>query len=191
MKIIIAQGNPGRQYARTRHNTGFLLIDALAEKFNGSWKVHDKFKSEIADISITGEKVLLVKPSTFYNETGTAARSIVDFYKLDPATDVLAIHDELALPFGTIRVRGKGSDAGNNGIKSLNAHLGPDYARIRVGVWNERRNLLNDVDFVLSAFSETEMKLLDEISETIVQQLVENFVHGSLEPVSHTIDISA
>jgi PTH1 family peptidyl-tRNA hydrolase len=191
MKLVIAQGNPGRQYTRTRHNTGFLIIDKLAESLSSSWKVHDKFKSEIAEATIAGEKVLLVKPSTFYNETGIAARSIVDFYKLDPATDVLAIHDELALPFGTIRVRGKGSDAGNNGIKSLNAHLGPDYARIRVGIWNERRTLLNDADFVLSAFSVSEMEVLNDISETIVQQLVEDFVHGTLEPVSHTIDVSA
>jgi PTH1 family peptidyl-tRNA hydrolase len=189
MKLIIAQGNPGRQYARTRHNTGFIVVDTFAESLAASWKTHDKFKSDIAEVSVNGEKILLVKPNTFYNDTGIAARSIVDFYKLDPVNDVLVIHDELALPFGTIRVRGKGSDAGNNGIKSLNAHLGPDYARIRIGIWNERRELLNDADFVLSAFSEAEVKALKEMSQKIVKQLIEQFVDGTLEPVSHTIEI--
>jgi PTH1 family peptidyl-tRNA hydrolase len=189
MKLIIAQGNPGNKYSRTRHNTGFIMLDLLADELSTTWKSHDKFKSEIAETNIAGEKVLLVKPTTFYNDTGVAARSIVDFYKLEPSTDVLVIHDELALPFGTIRVRGKGSDAGNNGIKSLNAHLGPDYARIRIGIWNERRNLLNDVDFVLSAFSDEEMKLLHQIADTTVQQLIKYFVNDALEPVSHTIEL--
>lgn len=188
MKLIFAQGNPGRQYARTRHNTGFIALEALAEANSGTWKVQDKYKAEIAEISLNGEKVLLVKPLSFYNETGQVARALVDFYKLSPAEDVLVIHDELALPFGTIRVREKGSDAGNNGIKSLNAHLGENYARIRIGIWNERRDLMDDADFVLSAFSEEEMKQLATLNETKIASLVEAFVKGELEPVSHKLE---
>jgi len=192
MKLLFAQGNPGRQYARTRHNTGFIVLDALAEAHSGAsggqWRTQDKFRADIAEISLEGEKVLLVKPLSFYNETGQVARALVDFYKLSPAEDVLVIHDELALPFGTIRVRQKGSDAGNNGIKSLNAHLGQDYARIRIGIWNERRNLMNDADFVLSAFSTEEANQLNELVDTKITPLINDFVKGTLEPSSQKLD---
>jgi len=188
MKLIFAQGNPGTQYARTRHNAGFIVLDALAKEENSNWKSADKFKAEIAEITLNNEKTLLVKPLSFYNETGQVARALVDFYKLNPATDVLVIHDELALPFGTLRVREKGSDAGNNGIKSLNAHLGEQYARLRVGIWNERRDVMNDADFVLSAFSEEEAKLLHELIDKKIITLITAFVKGELEPVSHKLE---
>ena len=188
MKLLFAQGNPGPQYTRTRHNTGFITLDTLAEAHGGTWRTQDKFRADIAEISIQGEKLLLVKPRSFYNETGQVARGLVDFYKLEPSEDVLVIHDELALPFGTIRVRQKGSDAGNNGIKSLNAHLGQDYARIRIGIWNERRDLMDDADFVLSAFSQDEAKTLNELVKKKVTPLIEAFVRGNLEPVSHTLE---
>jgi PTH1 family peptidyl-tRNA hydrolase len=187
MKVIFAQGNPGSRYARTRHNAGFIVLDILAETESTSWKLNDKFKAEIAEVGMNGEKVLLVKPHSFYNETGQVARALVDFYKLDPATDVLVIHDELALPFGTIRTREKGSDAGNNGIKSLNAHLGELYARIRIGIWNERRDVMDDVDFVLAAFSPEELKALAELTEEKIVPLINTFVRGTFEITSHTV----
>lgn len=187
MKIIFAQGNPGTKYARTRHNTGFIALDQFAESEGMSWHTDTKFRADIAETQIDGEKVLLVKPSSFYNETGQVARGLIDFYKLDPATDFLVVHDELALPLGTIRVREKGSDAGNNGIKSLNTHLGPDYRRIRVGIWNESRNQMNDVDFVISAFSEEERTQLEKQITTTVIPLIHDFIKGTLESSSHTV----
>jgi len=187
MKIVFAQGNPGSQYARTRHNAGFIVVDACADKEGTRWKTDSKFKAEIAEVSLEGEKVLFVKPLSYYNETGSVARSLIDFYKLDPASDVLVIHDELALPFGTIRVREKGSDAGNNGVKSLNAHLGPEYSRIRIGIWNELRDQMDDAAFVLSQFSGDEMKQLKEIIDTTLVPLVKEFVRGSLEASSHKL----
>ena len=186
MKIIFAQGNPGAQYERTRHNVGFMVLDSLAKSHDSTWRTESKFKADIAEVSLDSEKTILVKPRSFYNETGQVARSIIDFYKLDPSQDVLVIHDELALPFGTIRIRKKGSDAGNNGIKSLNAHLGPDYARIRVGIWNERRDLLDDADFVLSSFSAEEIGELNTLITTKLFELIGNFVGGTLEATSHT-----
>lgn len=185
MKLIFAQGNPGQQFMYTRHNTGFIVLNSLSN--DTAWKKSDKFNAEIAETTINGEKVLLAKPLTFYNQTGQSARAIVDFYKLDPSKDVLVIHDELALPFGTIRVRQKGSDAGNNGVKSLNAHLGPNYARIRVGIWNEKRDVMDDADFVLSTFTVNETKQLPEISRK-VETLLNAFIKGELEPVSHTLE---
>ncbi len=187
MKIIFAQGNPGSQYARTRHNTGFVVLDLLADKESGAWRSESKFHAEIAEIYLNNEKVLLVKPLSFYNETGQVARAFIDFYKLDPSQDFLVIHDELALPFGTIRVREKGSDAGNNGIKSLNSHLGPDYARIRVGIWNDKRDLMDDADFVLSAFSSDEAALLKSQFDLKIEPLIHQFVNGTLENTSHKV----
>jgi PTH1 family peptidyl-tRNA hydrolase len=187
MKLIFAQGNPGAQYARTRHNTGFIAVDHLATQEGAPWHTHTKFRADIAEVQLKGEKVLLIKPLSFYNETGQVARAIIDFYKLDPSTDFLVIHDELALPFGTIRVREKGSDAGNNGIKSLNSHLGADYARIRVGIWNDKRDLMDDADFVLSAFSSDETTQLTQQIDQKIVPLVHQFVAGTLESTSHTL----
>src|SRR6202007_316026 len=116
MKIIFAQGNPGQEYEKTRHNVGFLALDFYADKKTVQFQTKSKFYPDIAELTDGGEKVLLVKPTTFYNETGRAAHALADFYKVD-TTDILVIHDELALPFGTLRLREKGSDAGNNGIK--------------------------------------------------------------------------
>ena len=191
MKIIFAQGNPGPHYERTRHNVGFRILDYLAKSMSAEWKEESKFRALIATTTIEGEKTLLVKPLSFYNETGQVARALVDFYKLTPEQDVLVIHDELALPFGTVRTREKGSDAGNNGIKSLNNHLGPNYARIRIGIWNELRNRINDADFVLSAFTTKESDQLETIAKDLVTPLVDAFVNNSLEPTSvrlHTTD---
>lgn len=189
MKLIFAQGNPGSQYARTRHNVGFLVLDALASQEGSTWRTEAKYNADIAEFTKNGEKVLLVKPNSFYNETGQVARAIVDFYKLTPAEDVLVVHDELALPFGTIRIRDKGSDAGNNGIKSLNAHLGSDYSRIRVGIWNELRDRMDDANFVLSAFTPEEKKSLTEAIIPQLLQILEQFSTGTLEVHSFKIEV--
>lgn len=187
MKIIFAQGNPGTQYMTTRHNVGFLVVDALAKQHRTDFIKKPKFHSEIAEISLAGEKVLLVKPATFYNETGQAARMLVDFYKLSPREDFLVIHDDLALPLGTIRIREKGSDAGNNGIKSLNSHLGAEYARIRIGIYNELRDRIHDADFVLSNFTKSEAQLLSETVTPKAIELIERFSASQLEATSHTL----
>lgn len=105
MKLILAQGNPGTTYQHTRHNVGYVLVSELVDELGGSWKEASKWKALISEHTVAGEKVLFVLPQTFYNETGSVARGIVDFYKLEPSTDVLVIHDDLSLPFGTIRTR--------------------------------------------------------------------------------------
>lgn len=185
--MIFAQGNPGAQYANTRHNVGFLVVNTLAKQHNADFIKKPKFHADIAEISIAGEKVLLVKPATFYNETGQAARMLVDFYKLDPSVDFLAIHDDLSLPLGTIRIREKGRDAGNNGIKSLNAHLGSNYARIRMGIYNDLRDRIHDADFVLSNFTKTEAETLAESITPKVIDLIDAFCAGNIETTSHKL----
>lgn len=188
MKLIFAQGNPGSRYEKTRHNVGFLVLDALKEALNGSeWKKHPKANGIVSEITLNGEKSLLVKPMTYYNETGMVARSLIDFYKLSPKADLLVIHDDLALPVGTVRVRQKGSDAGNNGIKSLNQHLGGDYTRLRIGIWNDKRDRMEDADFVLSKFNRSDRKLIDQLIKEKILQITEGFLENNLETTSHTL----
>lgn len=185
--MIFAQGNPGRQYQQNRHNIGFYLLDDFASRHSAEFTAKSKFHADIAEITLSSQKVLLVKPSTFYNETGQSARAITDFYKITPAEDLLVIHDELALPFGTIRIRQKGSDGGNNGIKSLNSHLGPDYTRLRVGIYNPLRDRIPDADFVLSNFTQNEAELLHATVSPKINELLEAFCSGALEVTSHTL----
>lgn len=186
MKIIFAQGNPGADYARTRHNVGFLAVDFYAEKHTLSFQPKSKFHADIAEFSDGTEKILLVKPTTFYNETGGAARALADFYKID-STDILVIHDELALPFGTLRTREKGSDAGNNGIKSLNAHLGQHYGRIRVGIWNDIADKAGAFDFVLSKFNADEIHRLQTDILPKITHLIDDFIQDNHTSTSHKV----
>ncbi len=185
MKLILSQGNHDAKYDRTRHNVGFAAIDQFAHSHNLTWSEKSKFNALVAEIIIGGEKILLVKPTTYYNETGISARKLVDFYNLDPQKDLLVIHDDLALPFGTIRTRKQGSDAGNNGIKSLNSHLGPDYHRIRIGIASELRDRMDDAEFVLSRFNKEESEQLDTTVLPHVIDHIEQFCQDSLEVTSH------
>lgn len=186
MKVIFAQGNPGIQYASSRHNVGFMTLDYLAGQWQTIFLKKPKFYADIAEVTIGGEKTLLVKPTTFYNETGQAARMIVDFYKLEPANDFLVIHDDMALPFGVIRTRLAGSDAGNNGIKSLNAHLGSTYARIRIGIYNDERSHVPAVNFVLGSFDSYEINALPIITDE-VERFTAEFINGTFEPTKVTV----
>lgn len=186
MKIILGQGNPGAEYANTRHNIGWMLLDALAG--DAAFQPRSKFSASVAEITIDGEKTLLVKPTTFYNETGRTARALLDFYKLTPS-DLLVIHDDLALPLGTVRIRGKGSDAGNNGIKSLNAHVGQEFWRMRIGIWNELRERQHDADFVLSRFSAEEHTFIVEHLMPEVEKLVRQFCTGNIAHTSTVISL--
>ena len=198
MKIILALGNPGEKYAYTRHNAGFLVIDQLAAEQNAQFSNKPKFFADVAELnnvklaptadakSSTAspqEKVLLVKPTTYYNEVGIAARAILDFYKLT-LDNLLIIHDDTALDFGKIRVRKGGSDAGSNGLKSLHAHIGSDFWHIRIGTDNLLRRQIGDVDFVLSKFNADEQKILRDwtIPESI--KLIGTFLDDTIEPLS-------
>lgn len=173
-KLIIGLGNIGAQYDGTRHNSGFMVLDALAQAHNAPWQEKAKFKASIAELQLHGQKVILAKPTTFYNASGEAAQAIASFYKLKPS-DILVIHDELDLPFGTIRTRIGGSSAGNNGIKSLAAHLGEAFARIRIGIANESLASRDAAEFVLERFNSEEQKNIAGLGEQ-AQAFIETFV---------------
>jgi len=117
----------------------------------------------VTKIKIDGEKILLVKPTTFYNNTGLSIKALINFYKLNPDRDLLIVHDDLVLPFGTIRTRQKGSHAGNNGIKSINAQIGINYHRVRIGTRTVNYGSSTDSDFVMTKFNQTEQKMLEKI----------------------------
>lgn len=183
MKLIIALGNSELRYDNTRHNVGFWCIDTYAKERGTAWKQSDKFRAHIAEVSIGSEKVILAKPTTYYNLVGESGRSIADFYKIAPE-DILIIHDDFALPLGTVRTRVGGSDAGNNGIKSINQHLGDGTLRLRVGIYTEHRDLMDDVDFVLGHFSKDEQAVLTTVLPKITG-VIESFIRGAFESTTH------
>lgn len=188
MKIIFAQGNPEPEYAGTRHNVGFEVLNTLADQYGTKWSEKTKFNSKTTEIEIDQQKVVLVKPNTYYNESGIAARKLVDFYKINPEDDLLIIHDDLSLPFGMIRVREKGGDAGNNGIKSVNEYLhDANYVRIKIGILDELRERIGDTDFVISKFTQTQQQQLTEYVIPKVLELIEQFSVGTLELKSYSI----
>ena len=189
MKLILAQGNPGPEYTNSRHNVGFMALDALQKHLEApDFQQKTKFQAQVSEYSQNSEKVILAKPTTFYNLTGQSARALCDFYKIAPQ-DVLVIHDELALDFGTLRVRLGGSDAGNKGIRSLNAHIGPNFWRIRVGIRNELTARMDAPDFVLSTFSSQEKTALAAAVVQDVIALSEAFIDGQLESTSKYFEV--
>ncbi|MBR2587206.1 aminoacyl-tRNA hydrolase [Candidatus Saccharibacteria bacterium] len=160
MNLIVALGNPGNQYNFTRHNFGFLALDFYFKVNHLEWEPHEKFNS----IWKKQGDTIFIKPQTFYNEVGQAAKAFADFYKIPPE-NILVICDDFNLKFGTIRERQKGSAGGNNGLKSIIANLKTEnFPRIRLGTGNdELRQKIGDVDFVLSKFTEAERKELPDV----------------------------
>jgi PTH1 family peptidyl-tRNA hydrolase len=179
MKLIIGLGNPELRYDGTRHNVGFAVLDAFAKIKSAVWQHKSKFRADIAELP--DKSALLVKPTTYYNLVGESVRSLADFYKIPPE-DILIIHDELALPFGTLRTRYKGSDAGNKGIKSLNTHLGTTTKRLRIGTDNELSAFMDASDFVLARFTPAERQQLATSLLPHAAAQIEKFLDGSFEP---------
>lgn len=159
MKLVFGLGNPEARYSGTRHNVGFAVLDNFARAHDVAWKNSPKFKALTAEITVGDEKILLIKPTTYYNLVGESARALIDFYKIEPI-DVLIIHDDLALPLGTIRTRHGGSDGGNNGLKSLAAHIGSGTYRLRIGVWSEMHEQAEKTTIVLGDLSKQESGVL-------------------------------
>ena len=183
MKLLLALGNPESRYDGTRHNVGFFIADEVARQFDASFQEKSKFKARIAEATVGQERVIIAKPTTFYNLVGESYRALADFYKIAPQ-DTLIIADDLALPFGTMRLREGGSGGGSNGIKSLNAHGGEATRRLRIGVWNELRERMDDADFVLSKFSADEQKALAELLPKIIDVLHEH-IRGNHVSTTH------
>ncbi|MDD6133362.1 MAG: aminoacyl-tRNA hydrolase [Selenomonadaceae bacterium] len=166
MKIVAGLGNPGSEYEKTKHNVGFMFVDALAEKLGVTdWK--DKFDAKIGEARIGAEKVLLVKPQTYMNESGQAIGPLMNFYKLG-AEDLIVVHDDMDIPAGTIRIRKKGSAGGHNGIKSVLAHVGDEhFARVRIGIGRPIPGW-TVVNHVLAPFVPEDVPKIDEAIKYLV-----------------------
>lgn len=167
MKLIVGLGNPGKEYANTRHNVGFMVLDALSS----DWKLEKKLKSEVSEIRIADHKVLLVKPQTYMNLSGEAVQAVAAFYKVDPS-DIVIIYDDVDLEFAKLRVRHGGGSGGHNGLKSLIQHLNDQFIRFRIGVGNETlKNPIPTDKFVLAPFTPEEQTQLPTVINQAVTEL--------------------
>lgn len=164
MKIFAGLGNPGPNYKGNRHNIGFMAIDAIHRKLPfGPWS--KKFKAEISEGEIDGEKILLMKPQTFMNLSGESVGEAMRFYKLTPA-DITVFHDELDLPAAKVRVKTGGGHGGHNGLKSMDAHCGRDYRRVRLGIGHPgAKELVHN--HVLGDFAKVDQTWLDPLLDDI------------------------
>lgn len=180
MFIIAGLGNPTLQYEGTRHNAGFDVIDALADKYNISVD-YRKNRAFIGKGMIAGRKVILAKPQTYMNLSGESVRGLADYYKIDGETELLIIYDDVSLDVGQLRIRKKGSAGGHNGIKSIIAELGTDvFPRIKVGV-GEKPKQYDLADYVLGHFSKAERELMEEGYERAVRA-VEMILSDGIDP---------
>jgi len=180
MKIILGLGNPGEKYSFNRHNFGFYVAERFRMEHDfPEFKFDKKFRAEISIAEVSDEKVAVVRPQTFMNLSGEAARAVLDFFKILPA-DVLVVFDDVDLDFGTIRFRHDGGSGGHNGVKNLITHLGTqNFPRLKLGVRNEfLRAQIPTEKFVLSDFSAEEKKELSVIEKRASDSIAEFLIHG-------------
>jgi len=172
MKIIVGLGNPGKEYEDTRHNAGWAVLDALHKEFAADeFKKEKKFNAEVSLASFEGEKIVLVKPLTFMNNSGEAVQPISNFYKVPPQ-DIFCIYDDLDTPFGSLRIRAQGGPGTHNGMKSMVQHLGEGFPRLRIGI--ESRGTTSPKEhettsFVLGKFNKEETETFKQTVKKAVE----------------------
>lgn len=185
MYIIAGLGNPGKEYAGTRHNVGFDAIDCLAQKYNANLNKL-KFNSVYGEININGEKVMLVKPVTYMNRSGIAIAEIVKFYKV-PIKNLVVIYDDIDIPPGTLRIRPHGSSGTHNGMKSIIYQLQDDkFPRLRIGIG--RNPDMDLADYVLQRFSKDQREKIDNIIKS-ASEAVEEIIFKSLDSAMQKFNI--
>lgn len=175
MYLIAGLGNPGKEYEKTRHNAGFLVLDALIKKYNLN-QDKDKYNSLVYKGLIADQPVIAIKPMTFMNNSGKAISAFVNFYKISPK-NVVVLYDEIMLTQGKVRLRVGGSDAGHNGIKSINSLISNDYIKIKIGVGHPGNSDLV-TKYVLHNFSKEELNILDITAQKIAE-LFKNIILGN------------
>jgi peptidyl-tRNA hydrolase, PTH1 family len=164
MRLLVGLGNPDAEYARNRHNIGFMAVDAIRRRHNISpWR--RRFKGVVSEGSIAGEQVMLLLPGTFMNDSGLAVAEAAHFYKIG-ADDIVVFHDEIELPPAKVRVKTGGGNAGHNGLRSVSAHIGNDYRRVRIGVGHPGvKELVHN--HVLSDFAKAERPWVEAVCDII------------------------
>ena len=177
--LILALGNPGEKYSKTRHNAGFIAADYITKQL-GITKEKKKFSSLYRESSINSNKIILAYPQTYMNLSGDAANSILSFYKI-PVGNLIVLHDETAIPLGKIRINVKGSDGGHNGIKDIIKKTGTqEFIRIRIGIGAKPHPDYILADYVLSKFSADELKTIENVCKDIYGAL-EMILEGKTE----------
>lgn len=185
--LVVGLGNPEKKYDGTRHNIGFAALDEFATKNDfPAWINKRDLKCHLATANMGESRVILCMPTTFMNNSGEAAQAVQHFYRVYNG-QTLVVYDELALPFGSLRTRLGGSDAGHNGVKSLIRHIGDDFGRLRVGVGNEISEKSAAADFVLSKFSKKEQANLPLIIREANALITEFIFGGELPHETRTI----
>lgn len=176
--MVVGLGNPDRKYETTRHNTGFIAVDYIAEKRN--FKINRiKFKSTVGECNINGKKVLFIKPSTYMNNSGQAVVEAMNFYKLKPE-QVIVIFDDISLDVGKMRIRSKGSDGGQKGMRSIIYLSGSDaFPRIKIGIGAKPNPHWELADWVLSKFSDKELKDIKQIADN-ANTAIEHIINGDI-----------
>lgn len=168
MILLVGLGNPGKEYEQTRHNVGFMAVDEILHRYSFDNYVK-KFKGEIAQGQIAGEKTLILKPSTYMNLSGESVLAVASFYKI-PLENIYVFHDDMDIIPGKLKVKQGGGSAGHNGLKSIDANLGQNYHRVRIGVGKpERKEQV--VSWVLSKFESDDKKIIDELIEKIADEI--------------------
>jgi PTH1 family peptidyl-tRNA hydrolase len=168
MRLLVGLGNPGGSYARNRHNIGFMTADAIVRRHSFSpWRA--KFQGAVAEGVIGGERTLVLKPETFMNLSGQSVVAAARFHKIDPA-DIIVLHDELDLPPGKVRVKKGGGAGGHNGLRSIDAHLGPEYWRVRLGIGHPGDKALVTA-WVLSDFAKSDETWLLPLFDAVADHL--------------------
>ncbi|TAM10104.1 MAG: aminoacyl-tRNA hydrolase [Nevskiaceae bacterium] len=159
LRAVVGLGNPGADYARTRHNMGFLFADRLAAAMGAAFRAEKKFHGELARGTLAGTELLVLKPDTFMNSSGDAVQPLLAFYKITPQ-ELLVVHDDLDLPIGSARLKMAGGHGGHNGLRSIHQHIGENYARLRIGIAHpvQRAQVIN---YVLGRPNATEQQALD------------------------------
>lgn len=179
-KIVVGLGNPGRQYAQTRHNFGFFVVDELAKRINAPTS-RKRMNAEISEARYDGDRLILVMPQTYMNASGTAVREVMRWYKVDPE-DVLVVVDDLDLRYGQIRLRARGSAGGHNGLKSIFQEIGTqEIPRLRVGIGRSGNHAIGHV---LSKFSSEERETLPEVISEAADAVETWLQKGSLEAMN-------
>ena len=177
MKLLVGLGNPGAQYANTRHNAGFMVLERLAAEWGQGFKPESKLQSLVAEARVDGEKVILAMPQTYMNLSGQAVARLLHWYKLTPK-DMIVVYDDFAIPLGAVRVRPEGSAGGHNGISSIIQHTGgPKFDRVRVGIGPVPPGWKTP-DFVLGRFAPGEKAALEKGLELSAEATVCVMRHG-------------
>ena len=171
--LLVGLGNIGKEFVGTRHNVGFECLDEFAKVHEfDAWMDKKDLKCLTTTKTLGDTRVILCKPTTFMNLSGEAVQKLAHFYKIHHE-QIIAVHDELAIPFGQIRTRIGGSDAGNNGIKSLITHIGPDFGRVRIGIDGDKPEKMEASDYVLAKFSADEQAQLSALTREVTSILTE------------------